>query len=123
MRTILMFYSLKKLNNLKMVFDIKFFKKHKSEYLQWLYDQHLNNDNLNEPTFQVLKDDPMLKEIIKNFENIEIKEDKYNTEQTDYESEYYRIKNSLSYRLGKKITFMPRKIRDFIKLLKIKIVV
>jgi bacterioferritin-associated ferredoxin len=63
MRTILTLYSMNKLSNFKSVFDVNYFEKNKADYLQWLYRQHKNNDEMNEATYQSLINDPQLKDI------------------------------------------------------------
>lgn len=64
MRTILILYALNKLNNFVDVFNVDYFKKHKKEYLEWLYNEHINGVEMNEPTFQALIGDSTMKKII-----------------------------------------------------------
>lgn len=54
-RTILNLYALNELEKFHQVFDIQYFKQHKTEYFAWLYMTHLRHDPMNKRTYLLLK--------------------------------------------------------------------
>ena len=54
-RTLATLDLLNKLDNFKEVFDIEYYKKNRLMYYKWLYKQHLKNDSMIEPVYQLLK--------------------------------------------------------------------
>ena len=53
-RTLLSLDAINKLDNFNDVFDIKYYKTHKKEYYNWLWERHYKKDDMNEPTYQIL---------------------------------------------------------------------
>ena len=53
-RTLLSLDAMNKLDNFKGVFDIDYYRKNRSEYYKWLYIQHINEDIMNAPTYELL---------------------------------------------------------------------
>ncbi len=60
-RTILSLYALGVLDSFKMCFNLQYFNKNKDDYLVWLYQNHLEKDKMNEPTYISLKKEITLK--------------------------------------------------------------
>ena len=60
-RTILCLDALGKLDKFSKVFDLQYYKKHKKEYLLWLYASHKNHDVMNNPTYNLLKKEITIK--------------------------------------------------------------
>lgn len=56
-RTLLTLDALGKLEKYDKVFDINYYKKHKTGYLRWLYVHHRNDDEMVEAIYQALKKD------------------------------------------------------------------
>ena len=54
-RTILSLYALGKLEKFRDAFDVDYFHKHKTEYLEWLYRKHLKKYKMTEPIYNILK--------------------------------------------------------------------
>ena len=54
-RTLLSLEALGKLDSFNQVFDVDYYKNNKKDYYKWLYAQHMQKEDLNESTYQILK--------------------------------------------------------------------
>lgn len=54
-RTMLALYSFGALEKFSKVFDVEYFNKNKNEYLEWLYNEHIQKDDLNAITYEKIK--------------------------------------------------------------------
>jgi hypothetical protein len=64
MRTMLAFDAIGKLENFSNVFDVEYYKKHKSKYYWFLYEQHYKKTPMLEPIYQAIKPKiPLLQQI------------------------------------------------------------
>lgn len=53
-RTLVSLDAINKLEEFKEVFDIDYYKNHKIEYYDWLLNEHVNKNEMNEPSYQIL---------------------------------------------------------------------
>lgn len=54
-RTLVSLDAINKLENFNEVFDIKYYENNKNSYYRWLCKEHYKGDEMNEPTYQILK--------------------------------------------------------------------
>ena len=53
-RTLVSLDAINKLNEFKNVFDINYYNNNKVEYYDWLFNEHVNKNEMNEPSYQIL---------------------------------------------------------------------
>ena len=108
-RTLLSLYALganiEEYNN---IFDTKYFLKNKEEYFDWIYKEHIWNNEMIESIYEMLKNDKDFKNYLKK------QEDRNKNDLIDYKKEYEKIINSKSFKLGNAIMKIPRKIKRII---------
>lgn len=54
-RTMLALYSMGALEKFSQVFDVEYFYNHKTQYLEWLYDMHFEDNYYNAETYEKIK--------------------------------------------------------------------
>ena len=108
-RTLLSLYALganiEEYNN---IFDTKYFLKNKEEYFDWIYKEHIWNNEMIESIYEMLKNDKDFKNYLKK------QEDRNKNDLIDYKKEYEKIINSKSFKLGNAIMKIPRKLKRII---------
>lgn len=125
MRTLLSFDAMGKLDEFANVFDLDYYKSHRKDYLLYLQKCHegIIDDPMLESSYEILKDDPEMSEIVQNRKSTSA------SPAIDYKQEYERIKKQYSvieternnivkshtYRTGKAVLYIPRKVFGLIK--------
>ena len=82
--------------------------KNKEEYFDWIYKEHIWNNEMIESIYEMLKNDKDFKNYLKK------QEDRNKNDLIDYKKEYEKIINSKSFKLGNAIMKIPRKIKRII---------